>query len=309
MAKIKNIEDLNEKQLKELFKLYFCGVSGRAAGFGYFNIIPNGVILCNSTSSTPNKEHGDKLKNFMVNELAMHFVTFINEYFWNKVKNLFNLTNTQPLCYNVINFFNVLSSIPLDDILMYRDEYDQIVLTNKKRAKVTRQNEVGFTVTDFHILTELNKWKNYIHLVTSNEFRSKTPSVIIEGEIEKEIFNRVYLEKIDTDLFVRPNGSKVFTEDKNLIRPICVDGINSVSFLYFLKKLPKESYTYKRYYWVENDYCIRSMTTFENEMVRIVSIQPNLLAIPISRRTTISHNNLLNLLGDNSHGYESESDE
>lgn len=288
--------DAEEKKFKNLCKLYFCSISGRAANYAYFNFFPNGVILCNSTSPKPNKIYGDRVVSFMISDLFMHFVTFKDTNFYEKIKQLFGITTDELIYFNICKFFNLITPVPLTNVRIERDKIDDLYFVNKKGGKNSWIN-VGAIEHDCHMRIMLKYWVEYVKCITSPTFFTENPSIILEGLPGNNEYKRVYLENIDTNLFKHQDGTPVFPQEMNLIRPICADGVNSVSFIYFIKKFPTDSFKYRRYYWTENDYCIKGMTTFENEMVTVVSILPNMHAMPLSKKFPVTHNNLLNQLG------------
>jgi hypothetical protein len=50
-------------------KLFFSSLTARSAQHAYFNIAPNVVLLCNSTSPPPNPMHGDRIMQYGIDEV------------------------------------------------------------------------------------------------------------------------------------------------------------------------------------------------------------------------------------------------
>lgn len=291
MAK-KNSDE--EKEFVEKCKFYFGSISARGISFAYFNIDTDLVILCNSTSQPPNPLHGDRLMDYSVSELSFHFMHFKDREFLDKFCKFLQIPDGVYYCVNVILILSIFSNFKLSDLEVYENEYSDKVLINKGRKTYDKKNVVGFYIYNFHVINELFKWYKYVSEIGTEEHKLSHPHIVRSMADKIDLHGRIYFTNINTDDFKDSHGQVVFRNVQPTVKILNLDGLSTVSIKQFINKM-KTPYTFYQYLWVVQHTYILSMTTFENDVVKIDSIRPNLMTIPIPSHIKISAINTTNL--------------
>ena len=276
-------KDLNEEKIfKEKCKMYLGSVSARAISFAYFNLANDLVVLCNSTTPPPNKIHGDRLMDYSVSELSFHFLYFKDREFLEKLRLILQIPDGVYYCINVILVLSIFSHYKLSELEVYDNEFGDKVLNVKTRSTYDKKNVIGFPIYDIHVLNELYKWIRNIENIGTEEHKLSHPNTETSIDLNTTMHGRVYFNEFQLSYFKDRYDQEVFTHMQPSIRIVCLDGLSSPSLKQFIKKLPDDSYKFYQYLWVEVDTYILSMTIFENDIVTIKSIRPNLISLPIS---------------------------
>lgn len=90
-----------DKIFVETCKMYLSSLSARACQYGYLNVAPGRIILSNSTSIP--KEHGDRIMDFGIGELGLHFLYFKDKEFLIKLKEFLKIPSDKCYCLLVSN--------------------------------------------------------------------------------------------------------------------------------------------------------------------------------------------------------------
>lgn len=263
----------------ETCQTVFGAMTGRSTSCAYFNIIPGVVALSNSSTDSKVESRGNRIMDFSVGELSFHFVTMKSAEFLARLIQLVNIPN-QPFCLNVLDLIALLKKQPkLEKLKVFiKPNLDRYLGETEASAVL-----IGYVEENFHIVENIFKWYNYTQQIGTPQHQNKYPW--IETELDPKTIKlngKIYIADINTDVFQK-NGEPAFKDVKNIIRIVSVDGLSSVSIKTFVSKLTTP-YTFKRYSWAEDSNFISSMTFFENELVSVKSIRPNILAVPISKK-------------------------
>lgn len=287
-----------EKEFLAKCKLFFSSLTARSAQYAYFNMAPNLVVVSNSTSPPPNEDHGDRLMDYSVGELSFHFIEFKDEEFLNKLRSFLKIPDGVYFCVHVLNLLSVMGKFAQKDLEVFNNEYGETIVVNKGRSTYDKKNIVGFVIDNFHIVSELYKWYQFVYGIGTDEHKKKYPYVSVPMNTSPEMTGRVFFTEINTTLFKDEQGNPVFKDVMPSMKILCLDGLTTVSIKEFVKRISNLPYTLMLYMWVVDNSYVLSMTIFENDMVKVRSIRPNVLATPISNNIIIESANLTSLSED-----------
>ena len=263
-------------------KFIFGSTTGRIAPYAYFGVAPNLVILSNSTSPPPNKDHGDRIMSYSVGELGMHFIEFKDEDFLTQFKALLQIPDGIIWCGHVVNVISLLGKYKVKELQLTINDVGEYLLHKKGSTKIDKKNIVGFAIENFHVVSELFHWYKYVYSVGTPEHKKQYPWVEIPVETDPVMVGRVYFTEIDTDWFKHADGTPVFTGVRPKMQVMNIDGLSAVSLKECVKKLHGQEYSLTRYLWAVQNAYVLSVTRFENDMVVVRSIRPNVLSTPVS---------------------------
>lgn len=287
-----------EKIFIEKCKLYFSSLTARSAQFAYFNIVPNGVILCNSTSPPPNKVHGDRIMQYGIGELTYHFVEFKDIEFFQEIKRFLQIPEKTVFCVLILNMISILNRTARKELAVFDNEYGERILQTKGRKTYDKRNVIGFPIYNFHIIGMLAQWREQVKEIGSVSHKERYPSFEMPVNPDIEITGRVFLTPVCTDLFVDTNQQPVFKNVKKELKILGLDGLTCASIKEFYKKVLSEEHRFTFYFWAVDAAYVLSMTFFENASIIVRSIRPNVLSIPISNNIVMEMNDLLALSED-----------
>lgn len=271
-----------EKIFLEKFKLYFSSLSSRMSQYAYFNVAENTIILSNSTSGT-STDHGDRLMDFSVPELGLHLMEFKDTEFFNQIVNALQIPRDRVFCIHVLNVLSLLGKHKLDEFNFFFNEYGDWIMQTENRKTYEKKNVIGFPVINFHLLKELHRWYLYLKDVSSDDHMSKYPYTFTDVDVEKiDVKAKTFFLDVDSSVFKDKEGKDIFVNVRPNVRVLCFDGLSCVSISEFIKKVIKKEFTFKLYSWVINNSYVLSMTLYEDDIVAVRSIRPNVLAIPVS---------------------------
>lgn len=270
---------MTDKEFQNECKMLFSALSARSAQYAYLNIDKNMILLTNSTSPPPNDAHGDRLMDFSVSELALHFVELKKSDFLEKLYKYLSISPVGCYCLHVANLASLLNKHKPTELKCFENEHGDKVLCEKHRVTYEKKNVVGFPINNFHIIHELYRWKDFIYSVGTKEHAEKFPHVKEPMPKEVKLQGKVFFLEVPTEKFMR-DGKPVFEDVKDKMHVMCLDGLTVVSYKEFLKKLDKP-YTLDLLGWVVDDSYVMSLTLFENEDYLIRSTRPNILSMPI----------------------------
>ena len=294
-SKKKTPEEIAEKKFIDDVKLYFGSISGRMAQWGYFNVDPQAVLLSNSSSGGKGIEHGDRLMNFCVSELGLHVVYFKDQEFIQKYRRLLNLPTQGYYAVNLNAVTSLLSKYKLNALESFVDERGFTILINKGNRQYTSKNIVAFPVLNFHVQVELYKWLNYTKEVGTPQHRLENPHLEIDLDPNITTVGRIFFVPFSLDSFRDKDNQPIFHDVITNMKIMGVDGLSCVSLKEFVKKLSDQPFTLKMYLWAVRGQFVLSMTTFENSIVKVDSIRPNILAVPIWNKTVFDNKDVLSI--------------
>lgn len=292
-------KDNPDRIFLDKLKLYFSSLTARSAQYAYFNLDDNLVVLCNSTSGTPNDIHGDKIMEYAVGELTFHFVYFKDTQFFNDLRNFLKVPEGLVYCVQILNVISLLNKCEKrSDISIFTNEVGDQIGMLKGTTSYTKKNVFGYVVTSFHIVSLLMQWCRVVGEIGSSEHRNKHPHVDVALDPDIPLTGRVFTLPIDTLLFTHEDGSLVFKDVMPQMRILGLDGLTSVSLREFIRRVKKQPYTLQLYLWAVDDSYVLHMTTFENDMVSVKTFRPNILATPISNLVILDSKSMLPLTGE-----------
>ena len=300
-----------DKKYFNLMKLLISSLSMRMCNYAYFNIVPNGFILSNSTKPAMNKgatktKKGsatitphDRLLEYCDSDLTLHFVELKDPAFLNKFKTMLGIPNNDEVWCSPVT--NVNSIVRLDNLhnLTLTPGFGESKLlsqTGVPYSELTKKNVSAFPVKSFQVAKTLYDWWIGVDSTDKDEFKTKTQHVSFPLDPNKfNIVDRGYSIKFDLDNLVDNDGSSMFTNSISNLNIECIDGIDAVSVKEFIKKVQETPYTLDMLIWAFADTYILYMTRFENDVVRVRTLRPNILLIPLTADTPIIHKDLLNM--------------
>lgn len=252
-------------------KKYLVSISSSRAQYCYFNFVKNTVILSNSTSGGKGQAHGDRLMDFTVGELALHFVHFKDLEFYKQLREFLDIPDDKFYCVHIVNLMSIINTVGIDNLdVSIIDGYK--VFRAIGDLAVNDKNKVGFEVTDFHVIRALLTWKNHLFKVISDNQSVETG---VDTEVTSD--NGMYF----TELNIRElHLDKYFPNVRPTIKFLSFDGLTTVSLKSFIKKIKSGSYNLKRFVWVENE-LIYSYSVYEDNFVKVLSYRPNIASLPL----------------------------
>lgn len=272
-----------DKIFVETCKMYLSSLSARACQYGYLNVAPGRIILSNSTSMP--KEHGDRIMDFGIGELGLHFVYFKDKEFLIKLKEFLKIPSSGCYCLLVSNLVSILNKIKFDKLESFISEKGYHVLTAQGATDFTGKDIVAFPIYNFHIEKNLFDYWNYVQTIGSAEHRAEYPFCEFDLPVNPNIVKHIYFYSFDLKDFAKSNGEKIVTESQPM-RMMAIDGISNPSLQEFVKKL-SEPYTIKCYLWALSNSYVLSIIKFDNAVAQVISYRPNLLALRLPKSTII----------------------
>lgn len=281
--KILSEADIKEKEFLAKCKLFFSTLTGRAIQYAYINIIPNILLLTNSTSSGPDIEHGDRLMNYSVGELCLHVVRIKDTSFLYELLHYLDIPETEPCCLKMSAVLSWLNKYKRRD-LEAGWVNDQIILRPKRTETWNARHVVGFTIRNFHIIKALHDLYKYVSQIGTDQHQRQYPHLTQKFPTDVALVGRVFFLPIETKWYHK-DEKPLFEGYQPHVEILGLDGMTCVSLREFIKKLPEKSYTLDWYSWVVDDSAIFSMVVFENEMMEVKSIRPYTPTIPLQLGT------------------------
>jgi hypothetical protein len=258
-----------DKAFAAKFKLYLTSISANRAPYCYFNIVRNGVVLSNSTSSGKGIEHGDRLMDFAVGEVSLHFVIFKDLEFYQKIRELLMIPEEFPYCVHVTKLMAVINGIKNGQMDLF---YDGPYLIAKKQDTQEYQdkNKVGFLVTNFHVQKVLSD-----HAANVQSLLKRSDAIEQDVDISSDLASGVYFVTLD---ITKLGLDKVFKHVRPTLRLAVYDGLSTPAIKTFLSKL--KQYILKRYIWTDGK-LIYTYVKFEDDVITDVVLRPNVVSMPI----------------------------
>ena len=292
-----------EKIFVEQCKTYLSSMTARACQYGYLNVAPNRIIITNSTSVP--SDHGDRLMNFNIGELGLHFVYFKDPEFLIKLRTLLQIPTTG--CYVILinNFIALLNKYKFESLETYINPKGYHVMTSKGATEVSGKNTVAFPIHNFHIERNLFQFWDDIKDVGSEAHQREYPHHSFDLNLDTHITNRVYFFDFDLIDFKTIDGKSI-TDKSQPMRLMAIDGITNASIQEFVKKISNDPYTLRAYLWCVNTRYVLSVIEFDNAVTHIRSLRPNLLALTLPGSTPIETRSSLTTVLENT---DEQSDE
>lgn len=292
VKKPKVIVPPDEREFLKITKLLFSTLTGRACRYVYFNIKPGGLVFSNSTSSPPNDEHGDRLMDYKVGELGLHFVAVNHRLFMDKMRELLNIPATG--CYVVIctTVATILNKYRIKDLHRLYDLDGKCYLAPKTTTKPDPKWWVGMPVTNFHAVSNLRTWNSYADAIGSEEFEQQFPHVRVAASSDLPVVNRVYYRDVPIEVFKDDQGQPLLKNTTEHLRFMGIDGISTVSIQSFLQK-NTQPYTYELYLWLVDQRYVLCATLYKDNLIEVTTLRPNVMGIPVPSSIQFETNNLL----------------
>lgn len=274
-----------EKAFVETAKRIFSSLSARACPYAYFNVRPNGLIISNSTSPTPNDVHGDRLMDYKVGELGLHFVEVKDAAFLERMRNFLQLPSDACYCVLGPKVVSILNKFHIKELHVVTTTDKQIYLLPKTSKKLTKDAWVAGPVTDFHVLSALHYWNDFANEIGSPGLESRCHYVRLTLPKYLRVTNRVYFFHFDASLF-EEDGVPVLHDKNTNIELMGVDGVSTVSRLEYIGKWDEE-YTLELYAWLVAKSYFLTATLYEDSLVRVISTRPNIATILLPASTKV----------------------
>ncbi len=270
----------------EQCRLYLGGITARTALHAYFGVAQNTVVIANSTSA---RTHGDRLTDFAVGEIGIHVLKITNTTFWETLSGLLEVQTGVIQYVNLANFFKILSKYKVSGLETFINNRGERVLVSKGKEKITRDDVIGFNITDFHIAREIVRWYEDITYVGCEEHRKKFPHLETDMPRELMMYGKVYFLDVDFSKFKDSEGNQVFTHVHEKMRIMGVDGLTSVSLQSFIKKIVTD-FIFKSYWWVIANNYVVMMSLYKDENAVIRSFRPYVVAMPLDSDIELTDN-------------------
>lgn len=288
-----------DKRFLTIEKLLFSSLSMRACAYAYFNIIPNGCILSNSTkpptAGQPISYH-DRLIEYSVSDLTLHFIEIKDPDFLPRFKKICGIPDKGIWCAHVGNITRQMSQTHLDNLVL-TPYYGGAKLLSPRGVADNQLDSsyLGvFPVKVYHVCRNLLEWWKGMQFTATEEFAATTPHAIMPIDITTPIVDRGYHLNFDLDILKRQDGTPVFRNKVNHMRFEAIDGIDGVSFKEFLKRVSTDPFTFDLMVWSISDTYVLHMTIFENDLVKVKTLRPNVVLIPLDAGTPTTNRDLLN---------------
>lgn len=272
--------DKDEKAFVAFTKLIFGSMSARMCTYAYFNVDSEHILLCNSTVGGVGSEHGDRFMNYRVGELSLHYITIKDTEYLRKLKELIQCPETGIWVLRTNVLLSLLNKHRLAELKLYSDIGDVHYLVPKALGpkaitgpKSMQDFGIFGAVKNFHVLHEINAMTSIIRMVDTEEFNRNNPHMLVDMPADVSMNGKEYC----LEYKFNPDGKS----DRE-IRIAAMDGITSVSYKEFIKKLPTtDTYEFKMYLWSAGTDSVMSMTSFENDKIKVRTFRPNLIIMTL----------------------------
>ena len=136
---------------------------------------------------------------------------------------------------------------------------------------------IGIQIEDFHVLSQLLLWYNYVMQIGDDKHRSvyNHNSVDILPLVSKN--DQVYRMLLSPSDFTEPCVG-LFTNVN--MYSIMFEGLTIPSYKQFLSKV-KSPYTLSAYFWTDDGSSVQAMYQYTDDFVTVRSIRPNVRLIPL----------------------------
>lgn len=275
---------MNEKGFIAKVVTYFVGIGCRRTHYAYFNVLgPDVVLLSNSSTNKKGALHGDRFMNYGVSELSMHVLKFHDVEFLNQVKTSFHVPETGVYCIQFTKLASIINKTPLSELETNIDPVTNgRIIKPKTEIYSPLKHLIGVYVDNFHVISVAKECCSFALKSDTCEGISRYP--YISKEIEPEMLRTevVYPVKIDISNITDKNNNRVFNHHVDFITALVYDGLTVPSTKQFINKINNQPYKLTVCYWTPDSNSLYSMYKFENSVVSVYSIRPNVRYIPLT---------------------------
>ena len=255
-----------DKEFTKCIKRYLADISNRTMQDAYFNLLPDTIVICNSSSNKAGTAFGDRLTNFAVGELSLHLIKFKNTEYLDIFKQVFKIPAYGVYAINAVKLVTLTNKTSIDKLQATGATVDVY------NERILDRYAIGESVTAFHVLDVLRTWCNYILTLNEEDHRNKFPYVLSECSYSKSCLAN-YVLKIDLTEF--GDVLKNYHENLNYIMH---DGLSTPSRKSFVLNTGK----LYRYSWLEAN-SIFNMYIYDDDVVHVRTIRPNVRVMPIPK--------------------------
>lgn len=266
-----------DKPFIEWVKRYFSSLTARRCPFIYFNVFENkNVVLLTNTE-------GKLFNVFSAGELSFHIIEFKqNLDYLNRLKELLLVGENSIELRKIPTWLSWVNKCGLEPVVVFHCAVKNVFVISHidfADREYKPKQIIGIKYDEYIMASILIKWATYFSKI-EKEF-----TTYIEVPVDKtpKMENILLFEPIDLSEFIR-DGEHIYKNCKPL-NIISFDGFSTPSLKEFINKT-KTEYTYIRRLWLESVNCLRTMTYFEDDLVKIRSSRPNMGWYPIQKELT-----------------------
>lgn len=267
---------MESKEFINKCKLYLAAITDRRATEAFVCYHPqDGIkfILSNATKRKGKDAAEDnRITYFRISDLALHTLSFKDKTFEQTLFSILPQSQHEWYKIDIRKFIAVLDEVK--DITKLKLEIrkdKKIVLTNKDYFSYEDRHIIGYFVETFHPL------RNIVRFINENDPQDQE---VISEEITTEPVikrNRTYLIELDLYRF----NHEAFKKGHRYAHIISIDGLTSVSYKSFLKKVKADSHPRLiRETWLDKDK-VRMRHKYEDDNIVTISYRPNIFIIPL----------------------------
>ena len=262
-----------------LAKIYLSSISNRRMNFAYFNIADDVIILSNSTTGKKSNEHGDRLTNHAVGELSFHVMKFHdNGVFISKMKRILGIPDGVYYGIHIPRLMALWNNYGPETITRTSDIQNKSIIMTPNGVKYDPlKHLIGIQIEDFHVLSQLLLWYNYVMQIGDDKHRSvyNHNSVDILPLVSKN--DQVYRMLLSPSDFNEPCVGLFANVN---MYSMMFEGLTIPSYKQFLSKV-KSPYTLSAYFWTDDGSSVQAMYQYTDDFVTVRSIRPNVRLIPL----------------------------
>lgn len=286
-ATVRSRKSADEKAFLQKAKLLCSSLTARTCPFAYFNIRPNGIVFSNSTSRKPNKVHGNRIMNYRIGELGLHFVDVKDADFFQQFCQFLEIPSSSYFCLFATKVSSILNKYSCNDLHITRDKYQRWYLVPNGTRQLTEDMCIGHRITTFHVIVMLRKWNEQVDNIGSDEFKRQLPYLELPLPVDIAMTNRVFFTNVDLTQFKDTQGNPVLQHVHPRLRLMNVDGISTVSIKEYVKKQTGK-YVHVMYVWIAFHSVLMSAIRYEDDFVKVLSLRPNTMSVPLSDSVSLT---------------------
>lgn len=280
-----------EKEFVKITRLIFSSFSGRGCQYAYFNIRPNGLIMANATSPSPNKTHGDRIMAFKIGVLGLQMMDIIHSTWYKDIRRLLCIPETGYYLVYAAKVASILGRNRVGQLHLLYDRKGNTYLAPKETQAVDKQWLVMSELTNHHIAYNLLQWNAAADYVNTDEFLQKYPHQIVPVTNLPVATSRVYYQTVEVSDFRHPDGSVVFPDKQKTLR---VSGWEGIHIPHMREYLSKQDGKYRLEWvlWSIDDFYIRTAIRYRDDVVSVLCLRPNNIYIPLPADLALETGNL-----------------
>lgn len=264
------------KLTKDFRKRWFSSLTARRSPVTFF-----GIADTKKTLVMTNTE-GGLFTEYRNPRLGVHVVRFKQDEDWNRIIKLredLQLTDPRRVYItNVTRYLAACNKHKVENVVLWKPDDRTVCCNNEVLTPYKKENVVAVTLANFYVADLIRSLYKRIAAFDTEEEDTRIHQWVTLDK-HPEMTSILSFVRLDTHLFTDANGVSLFADRRRYLQIPLFDGIGTPSTKEFVYKQDSES-LYRMYAWVEDNSYIRTMTVYEDDHVKVFSMNPNLIYRP-----------------------------